>query len=206
MTMSNATVAIGTLWAGEDQQRGWGRMVNGASQGKTVRSAQTDFAIANTAGAIGDYLRAVRVSVNTSANSQVIVKDGISPTALISTLTVAAGSTASSIVTSTNAAAVTADQYKDCIIKVGTTYRRILTHGAFSGGTANTYTLDHALSATPANGTAIRIEDPQFVFELVAAASPVGPQTVIIDERCTGSGWFISTDTGVIARAVGSFT
>jgi hypothetical protein len=194
-----------TLAAGENQDRDWQAVANGADQVLSVQSGMLD-ALLGVTGAAGDFLHHVDVYITDSTKSQVVIRDGVTAPSLSLTTHASTASTTTVINTATNPAAVTADQYKGSLLKVGGEYRRILTHTAFAANAVNTYTLDRALSAAPGTGVAFVIEDRRYVWELIPNGMTAAAMQWDCQFRSYQAGWRLTTEAGVRLRAVGDFT
>jgi hypothetical protein len=194
-----------TLAAGENQDRDWQAVANGADQVLAVQSGMLDTLLGVT-GAAGDFLHHLDVYITDSTKSQVVIRDGVTAPSLSLITHASTASTTTVINTATNPAAVTADQYKGSLLKVGGEYRRILTHTAFAANAVNTYTLDRALSAAPGTGVAFVIEDRRYVWELIPNGMTAAAMQWDCQFRSYQAGWRLTTEAGVRLRAVGDFT
>lgn len=198
-------VKMDTMLAGETPDKDWIKVESGAGMNKTVLSGKVDFPLGSI-GAAGDYLKRINAVVTNSATSRVVMKEGLPlPKKQINTHG-ATASTTTTLNTAINPDAVVADQYKDHLVRVGTSgYRKILSHAAFAAGVVNAYTLDVALSAAPAVNTPIYIENPDLVIEVLPNGVTVDTHPILVERYCAGPGWRISTEATVSAFCSGDF-
>jgi hypothetical protein len=202
---SNLKTTLATLLAGEEQDRGWQNVVNGASTVYPVPSGSVDLLI-GTIGDVGDYIDHLDVYMTDSSKSQVVIRDGVTAPVLSIATHATTASTTTVINTVINAAAVAADQYKGALMKVGTEYRRILPHPAFVAGVVNQYTLDRPLSVAPAASVTVAIEDRRYVWEELPSGTYATPLQWTCQHRSSQGGYRISTESGVRLRVVGDAT
>lgn len=202
---AGVTVETDTLMAGENQRLDVLQTISGASERWPVESGQVDYLL-GMVGNAGDYLDRVDVFITEAAKSQIVLRDGITAPVLSATTHAATASTTTVINTAINAAAVTANQFRGCLMKVGSEYRRVLAHAAFAAGVVNQYTLDRALSAAPGLSAAIAIEDRRYVFELAPTNTLTSGTQFRVQYDSKQAGLRISTESGVYLAAFGDFT
>lgn len=196
-----------TLAAGEVQDRDYQKTLNAASGGRGVPSGAND-ALLGTVGGAGDYLKRINYSTKAAGSSQVVARDGlVAPVLAINTHATTA-STTTVINTAINPTAVTANQFRDCLVKVGTEYRHIEPHAAFAAGVVNAFTVDRAFSVAPGVGVAVAILDRNFAFEAVPHGLAAGASGFVdIDRACRNNAWYVATADGVrLPSVTGDFT
>lgn len=197
--------SLGTKLAGENTDFDWTKQEAGAIERRNVLPGQTDVVLGSI-GASTDYLKRVSAVVSSSAASRVVIKDGLPSPKKALTTHASTASTTTTLNTAINTEAVTADQFKDHLVRVGTgPYRKILTHSAYAAGVVNSYNLDVALPAAPGTNVAIVIEFPDLVWEILPVGAAVDTHPLLIEQHCTGAGWRLSTDTGVSTFNNGDF-
>lgn len=198
-------VDLTTTLSGENQSDDWIAVESGATQRSVVLAGKNDQLI-GLIGEVGHYLKRIKAVVTTSANSQVVIKDG-TPTAAITSATHASTACTTTVInTATITAALATNQYAGYILRIAGQARRIVSHPSTAGNAVAALTLDHALSAIPGTAITFTIDDFSNVYELLPAGMAVGTYEILIEERATGPGWRITTDSGVSVIATGKFS
>lgn len=202
----DSIINLGSLISGEDPNNSWLGTADGASQYVTSRSGLSDRVLGST-GSFGDYLKSVVVVVNSSANSQVILKDGAPTTLLSSGVTHASTASTTTVISSSiNTSAITVNQYAGYILRIAGQARRIVSNPASAAGSVNAFTLDHALQAVPGLGVAFSVESIGQSFELIPTGVPAGTYSIPLGLKSANGGWKVTTDIGVTLVATGKFT
>lgn len=202
---SNLKTTMATLIAGENQDRDYLNTVSGATEVLFVPEGSVDFLL-GTVGSGGDYLDHIDIYVTDPTKSQIVIRDGQTAPVLTLTSHTATASTATVVNTAANAAAVTQNQYRGYLMKLGTEYKRILAHPAFAAGAVNQYTLAEPLSAAPALGASFSIEDRRYVWEIRPNNTSRSGDQHRCRFRSYQQGFRITAGAGVYLRAVGDFT
>jgi hypothetical protein len=215
-------VSLDTLISGEDQAKGWLKVADGATQmyhseptpTATGGDMPTELAL-GAAGAAGDYLKTLIVSVSSATNAAVyLVQDGQASLTSGGSGTALAAAGTSVTLTATAAFTATQNAHKGRILTLTYTptggaapikfRRRVTAHAAFTAATTLTFTVSHNLPAGGTIGTWTL--EGTGSFELVPYNTPVGLTRLELGMVSTYGGWKINSDSGVSVTAIGKFS